>query len=150
MSASGSGRRGVRRAAAVGVTCALSVYFGAGCTSARTNLGTTDSACYLALPIASHAIGTQGRLQGVRLVTLSTLRHEAPGLTAHVSSEVPANQNICALAFAGRFTLSSVTKPYGRPVSRVAIVLVTRPSNTVLGTVLLDRLPLRFSHSHIG
>jgi hypothetical protein len=28
--------------------------------------------------------------------------------------------------------------------------VLTRPSNELLGTVILQRVPLRFSHSHIG
>ena len=59
-------------------------------------------------------------------------------------------QSLCVLAFTGQFRSDSVSKPHGQSAGPVAIVVLTRPSNDVLGTVILKRVPLRFGHSHIG
>jgi hypothetical protein len=130
--------------------CALVACVAAGCTSARSNLGTSDSSCYLALPAATKAVGSYSRLLGVRLFTLGQLRRDAPRLSKQIPSETNSTQSICALAFSGRFTSASVSEPHGRSTGQVAIVVLTRPSNRLLASVILQRLPLRFSHSHIG
>ncbi len=130
--------------------CAVLVFLAASCTSARTNLGTSDSACYLALPAATQAVGSHSRLLGAHLFTLSELRRAAPKLAARVSPEGSPKQSVCVLAFSGDFRSNSVSKPHGQSEGPVAIVVLTRPSNKVLGTVILKRVPLRFSHSHIG
>jgi hypothetical protein len=129
---------------------ALVVGLAAGCTSVRSNLGTSDSSCYLALPAATHAVGSHSRLLGVHLLTLADLRRQAPKLVTQLSPEGPLTQSLCVLAFSGHFTSAEVSKAHGQPVGQVAIVVLTRPSNELLGTVILRHLPLRFSHLHIG
>jgi hypothetical protein len=132
------------------VGCALAACLLAGCTSARSDLGTSDSSCYLALPSASKAVGPHSRLLGVHLFTLDVLHREAPRLFKSLSPERPSQQRVCVLAFMGAFTTKSVSKPLGRPAGPVAVVVLKTPSNQLLGTVILRRLPLRFGHSHIG
>jgi hypothetical protein len=129
---------------------ALIACLAAGCTFARSNLGTTDSSCYLALPAAAKSVGSHTRLLGVRLFTLADLKRQAPKLLAQIPPERPPTQSVCTFAFSGRFTSTSVSQAHGRPAGPVAVVVLTKPSNRLLGTVILKRLPLRFSHSHIG
>jgi hypothetical protein len=130
--------------------CALVAGLAAGCTSARSNLGTSDSSCYLALPAAAKAVGPHTRLLGVRLFTLADLRHQAPRLSRQLSSTDSSGQRVCVLAFSGQFTSTSVSQPRGRATGHVAVAVLTSPSNKLLGTVIFERIPLRFSHSHIG
>ena len=56
-------------------SCAASLL--GGCTAARSELGTTDSPCYLALPAATKAVGMHGKLVGVHLLTLNSLGQRA-------------------------------------------------------------------------
>jgi hypothetical protein len=130
--------------------CVLVAGFAAGCTSARSNLGTSDSSCYLALPTAAKAVGPHTRLLGVRLLTVADLRHQAPRLSKQLSATGSSTQRVCVLAFSGRFTSTSVSRPHGRPEGQVAVAVLTSPSNKLLGTFILERIPIRFSHSHIG
>jgi len=122
----------------------------AGCSSVRSSLGTSDSPCYLSLPAASQAVHDSGKLAGVHLFTLSRLRQKAPHLYSHLSIPHPSQARVCVIAFTGSFTNSSVTRPLGSPAGRLAIVVLRTPSNQLVGTVLLDHLPLRFGHGHVG
>lgn len=130
--------------------CALIIFLAAGCTSIRSNLGTSDSSCFLALPAATKAVRSHSKLLGVRLFSLAELRREAPKLAAQISPKGSAKQSLCVLAFSGHFSATAVSKPHGRSEGQVAVAVLTRPSNMLLGTVILERLPIRFSHSHIG
>jgi len=130
--------------------CALVFLLAVGCTSIRSNLGTSDSSCFLALPAATKAVGPHSRLLGARLFSLAELRREAPKLAAQVSPKGSPKQSLCVLAFSGHFSSTAVSKPLGRSAGEVAVAVLTRPSNLLLGTVILKRLPIRFSHSHIG
>jgi hypothetical protein len=113
-------------------------------------LGTTDSSCYLALPVAVKAVGSHSKLLGAHLYTLAELRRKAPRLVTQIQPKGNPQQRICVLAFSGQFTEGKLPKSHGRPAGRVAIVVLTNPSNSLLGTLVLKRVPLRFSHSHIG
>jgi hypothetical protein len=143
-------RRVTRPLAYVLAGCLLVGGVAAGCTSARSDLGTSDSSCYLALPTAAKAVGPHTRLLGVRLFTLADLRHQAPRLSKQLSATGSSATRVCVLAFSGRFTSTSVSQPHGRPEGPVAVAVLTSPSNKLLGTVIFERIPLRFSHSHIG
>ncbi|HEX3839224.1 MAG TPA: hypothetical protein VHU85_00385 [Acidimicrobiales bacterium] len=120
----------------------------AGCTSARSNLGTTDSACFLALPSATKAVGAHSKFIGVHLYTLASLRKNAPHLYETLPSQPASNQRICAIAFMGTFTKTSVSHPLGLASGTVAVVVLKTPSNQLLGTVLFNHAPVRFGHSH--
>jgi len=119
-----------------------------GCTSARINLGTSDSSCYLALPAATKAVPPNSRFIGVHLFTLASLKKNAPRLFDALPSEPASSQRVCALAFVGTFTKTSVTKPFGLASGSVAVVVSKTPSNQLLGTVIFNRTPIRFGHSH--
>jgi hypothetical protein len=118
----------------------------AACSSARTDQGTTDESCYLALPTAAQAVGGHGHLAGVRKFSLSGLHGVAPRLYGHLVDHVPKGQSLCLAAYNGHFSASEVTKPLGRPTGTLAVAVVTRPGNQVLGTLILTKLPVRFQH----
>jgi hypothetical protein len=145
------GRRGVAGRLALGLAgVALTATMVTGCTSARSNLGTSDSPCYLALPSATQAVGSHGRLVGVHLLTLTALRQQAPGLFEALSVAPGSRQRVCVIGFTGTFTKESVSKPLGLSSGQLAAVVVKSPSNQLLGTVILSHAPLRFGHPHIG
>ena len=121
-----------------------------GCSTIRTNLGTSDSPCYLALPAASRAVQGQGKLAGVRLFTLAHLHSVAPKLSGRLTIPHPPPSKVCVIEFTGTFTAASVAKPLASPSGRLAVVVLTNPSNRLLGTVLLNHAPLTFNHAHLG
>jgi len=120
------------------------------CSSARSNLGTSDSSCYLALPTATKAVEGHGRLLGVHLFDLAALRHRAPRLFEMLATRNGGSQRVCVVAFEGHFEKSNVSKPLGRSSGRLAVVVSTTPANQLLGTVIVTRAPLHFGHPHIG
>jgi hypothetical protein len=120
----------------------------AGCTSARSNLGTSDSACYLALPTATRAVHAHGRLLGVHRFTVTALRKQAPRLVGDLATKEAGAQAVCVAAFTGKFTSESVIDPHGRESGHLAVVVSTTPGNHVLGTVIFLQPPLHFGHLH--
>jgi hypothetical protein len=133
-------------ALAAGLVVAASLL--AACSSARIDVGTSDESCYLALPTAAKAVGGHGHLEGVRKYTLSNLRTVAPRLYGRLSQDVSGKQSICVAGYSGHFTSSEVSKPLGRPAGTLAVAVVTTPANTLLGTLILTKLPVRFEHTH--
>jgi hypothetical protein len=124
----------IRRRWATGAAgCALMAGFLAGCTTARSNLGTSDSSCYLALPTATKAVNGHGHLFGVRRYTLSALRKQAPHLVQDLDTKKPGSQSVCVIGFTGD----------------LAVAVSTTPGNHLLGTVIFTRTPLHFGHSHL-
>jgi hypothetical protein len=144
-------RRAWRRPAASVAACVL---LGGGlataCTTARSDLGTSTSSCYLALPAANNAVEGHGRLLGVQRYSLTALHQQAPNLYDQLSPNAPGSQRVCVVAFGGKFDTASVHAPRGRSSGLLAVVVSTTPGNHVLGTVILARPPLRFGHSHAG
>jgi hypothetical protein len=120
-----------------------------GCTTVRSNLGTTDSGCYLGLPAATKSVHSAGRLSGVHRERLTELKKSFPALLDYLQVEA-TRQQVCLFAFSGSFTARSVSKPRGRPDGHLAVVVLSTPANGLIGTVILNHLPLRFGHSHIG
>jgi hypothetical protein len=139
-----------RRTVSVLVGCLLMAGVAAGCTTARSNLGTADSSCYLSLPTAAKAVGQHGHLVGVHGFTLGKLHHDEPKLFGDLSTKLSASQHVCVVAYTGTFTRASVSHPLGRSSGKLAVVVDTFPSNHLLGTVIFHHLPLHFSHTHIG
>ncbi len=131
------------------VACLLLSGVLAGC-SARSSLGTHDSSCYLALPTATDAVHAHGRLLGVHLFNLAALRQQAPHLMTVLASTHAGSQPVCVFAFTGKFDEDSVSHPLGRSAGRLAVVVLTTPSNQLLGTVIFRHAPLRFGHTHFG
>jgi hypothetical protein len=122
----------------------------AGCSAARSNLGTSESACYLAIPTASQALRGHGRLAGVHLFSGGSLHRQIPHLFGRLAVPRPGSQRLCVFEYTGSFTAASVGSPLGSPQGRYAVVVVTTPSNHLLGTVILEHPPYRFEHTHIG
>ncbi|MGH9096166.1 MAG: hypothetical protein ACRDWB_01970 [Acidimicrobiales bacterium] len=142
-------RKGKRRKLAAGAgSVLLAACLLAGCTSARTELGTSDSSCYLALPAATKAVGPHSRFIGVHLFTLASLKMRAPRLFDALPSQLASSQRVCALGFVGTFTKTSVSVPLGLASGSVAVVISKTPSNQLLGTVIFAQEPIRFGHSH--
>ena len=145
--------RGQVRAAASTATVALALLLGA-CTSARSNLGTSDSSCYRALPVATAAVHSHGRLLGIHLFTEAKLRSLAPHLSAELIANgmvMHASTTVCAAAFTGAFVRTRVEKPIdARSSGKLAVVVVREPQNSLVGTAIFRRAPLHFTHTHLG
>jgi hypothetical protein len=139
-----------RRLAGAAAGCLLFAGVLAGCSSARSSLGTSDSSCYLALPTATKAVGGHGRLLGVHLFTLTSLRHRAPRLFKDLALGHDGSERVCVVAFSGAFDQATVSHPSGRSSGQLAVVVATTPGNELLGTVIFKRAPLHFGHPHIG
>jgi hypothetical protein len=140
----------MRQLTTVLASCILFAVVLTGCTAARSNLGTSDSSCYLALPTATKAVEGHGRLLGVHLLDLKTLRHRTPRFFETLATGNDGSQKVCVVEFEGHFDQSTVSKPLGRSSGRLAVVVSTSPANRLLGTVILARPPLHFGHPHIG
>ncbi len=72
----------------------------------------------------------------------------APRLYDALADQVPKGQSVCIAGYTGHFASSAVTKAMGRSTGTLAVVVVTRPGNKVLGTLILSKLPVRFQHTH--
>lgn len=122
----------------------------AGCGVARNELGTVNSNCYVVLPIADGAVHHHGKLHGVRLVSVASLRARAPHLyEAAKSAPPPVVREVCLVAFTGKFTSSAVTDPLGKKRGVLAVVEISYPQKRLLGTLLVRKAPLTFLHTHI-
>jgi hypothetical protein len=134
-----------RAMAACGVL-ALGALGLAGCAAARNELGTVQSACYLDLAKATHAVHHEGKLRGVRLVSVDSLRAHAPLLfNAGVVGGKRLGQ-VCLIAFGGHFRASNVEDPIGEPSGDLAIVAFGYPDRKLLATLVVTRPPLPFGH----
>jgi hypothetical protein len=137
------------RAGALTAGLVLAASLLASCSSARSDLGTTDESCYLALPTAAKAVGGHGHLSGVRRFSFSSLHGVAPRLYGQLAHDgVAPKQAVCLAAYTGHFTASDVSKALGHQSGTVAVAAVTTPANRLLGTLILTKLPLRFQHTH--
>ena len=58
--------------------------------------------------------------------------------------------DVCAVSYKGTFTMDQVERPLGPApsggVGHYAIIIVSKPQNHLLGTVLRLTQPLRFGH----
>jgi hypothetical protein len=138
-----------RRRGGLVATVVLTAGLLAGCTSARSSPGTSDSSCFLSLPTASQAVHGHGHFLGVHRFSVSALRKKAPRLTALMAKDHPGTQDICITAYTGTFTAATVSKPLGKPAGKLAVVITETGTNHLVATVIFTRLPLRFAHSHI-
>jgi hypothetical protein len=141
-------RRGRRWAAASGLVVVAGL--AAGCTTARSDLGTSDSACYRAIPAATRAVNGQGRLLGVQRASLGSLHGMSPELLRDISAGQSPTQAVCVIAFQGHYTSASVLDPRGRSSGRLAVVVTTTPADHLLGTVVFSHPPFHFGRSHAG
>jgi hypothetical protein len=122
-----------------------------GCTAGRSELGTGNSGCYEALPTAVSAVHGVGKLEGVRLVPVSALRHYSTHLyEAARAVSRPRLSHVCLVAFSGHFTKDRVENPVGRYQGSLAIVELSYPHSRLLATLIVARPPLPFAHNSIG
>ncbi len=121
----------------------------AGCAAARNELGTANSACYVDLPAAIHAVHHHGRLEGVRLVSVASLRRHAPRLYAAAQARSTRPSDVCLVAFSGRFRAAGVARPIGDSAGHLAVVELGYPHRRLLATLLVSHAPLPFSHFHL-
>lgn len=121
------------------------------CTSARNELGTANSLCFVALPTAADAVGRHGHLIGVRLVSVDSLRKTAPEL-ADAAADVPGPRitRVCLVGFIGHYVADTVKKPLGQPHGRIAVVALEYPDHKLLATLILRHPLVTFGHSHLG
>lgn len=120
-----------------------------GCTSPRDVLGTTASPCYGALAVARVAVHQEGRFSGVRRVAGRTLLGllEAVHAPARDRRLVGPRTDLCLVAYRGHFAAARLERPFrsARPVGPLAVVVVRQASTTVVGTLVLERAPLRLT-----
>jgi hypothetical protein len=121
-----------------------------GCTTARSDLGTSAGSCYLALPTATKAVGGEGHLLGVQPFTLDSLRRQAPDLYRELPTGYAASTRLCVVAFSGRFDAASVSDARGRSSGDLAVVVSTTSGNHLLGTVIFPKPPLRIGRFEAG
>lgn len=141
--------RGARVMGTAGVVAALCL-LSAACTSVRSELGTTNGPCFVALPAAKAAVRGHGKLVGVRLVGLSEIHHTPRLYRPVLSSSLVPRQRLCLVAFGGRFRRSEVRRPAGRPHGRFAIVVLTYPQDRFVVTIVAHRAPTHFGHTHLA
>jgi hypothetical protein len=120
-----------------------------GCAAARNVLGTASSGCYVDLALATHAVHHEGRLKGVRLVTVASLRTHAPRL--YRAAEVRGKRlgQVCLVAFGGTFSAETVERPIGNLTGTLAIVELGYPARRLLATLLVEHPPVPFGHYHL-
>jgi hypothetical protein len=131
-----------------GLALALAGSLFAGCSAARTDVGTADESCYLALPTAAHAVGPGAHFIGVRKYAVSSLKGIAPRFYNDMVRSVSPKQAVCIAAYTGHFTSYTVIKPLGRPAGTLAVAVVKTPGNKLVGTLILSKIPVRFQHTH--
>jgi len=140
-----------RRRGRVGSLLVTLVVVLSGCTAARDTLGTNSSPCFDALAVAETAVHHHGSFAGVRLISLASF-----GSAVHLEADIlahagPGVHDVCAVSYRGTFTVDEVVRPLGPPpkggVGHFAVVIVSKPQNRVVGTVVRHKEPLRFEHS---
>jgi hypothetical protein len=137
-------------ATTLALVCAVVSLALAGCTSARDTLGTNASACFEALAVAEDAVHDNGRLAGVHLVSFADV-----GTELHLARELaaragPSVHDVCVVSYHGTYGAGQVQGPLGPlpagGIGHYAIILVSKPQNKLLGTVIRLTQPLRFGH----
>lgn len=130
-----------------GLAAGLSAVALGSCTSARNDLGTGNSACYVAIAAATGAVHHHGELAGVRLEPVAALRARADLL--YRRAQLDGQRSVCLVAFTGRYATGTVDAALGQRRGDVAVVEVGYPDRHVLATLLVTRQPLPFGHGHI-
>lgn len=144
----GAPRRRVRSLLACGVLVLGALGLG-GCAAARNELGTASSGCYVDLALATRAVHHEGKLEGVRLVGVPSLRVHAPLLFKAAEVHGKRLGQVCLVAFSGKFRASLVERPIGRTAGPLAVVELGYPHRRLLATLLASRLPVPFGHYHL-
>jgi hypothetical protein len=121
-----------------------------GCTSARDTLGTNNSTCFEAIAAAGSAVHHRGSFAGVRLVSFSAFGTDVRLKDELVDLFGTTVKDVCVVSYRGTFATAQVEHPLGPApaggVGHYAIVIVSKPQNHLLGTVIRSSQPLRFGH----
>jgi len=121
-----------------------------GCTAARDTLGTNASPCFDALAVGEDAVNDRGTFAGVRLISLTSFGQDAHLMAALSARAGPKVHDVCVVSYRGTFGVDQVKDAVGPPppkgVGHYAIVIVSKPQNRLLGTVVRLTQPLRFGH----
>lgn len=130
--------RGARLALASAAVLAL-----VSCGARGAALGTTSSPCFQAVPTAATSIGHRGKLVGVRLVTpTGRMLQRVPQLSGL------GPEKVCLVVFSGRFGPTNVAAPLDAHTGTYVIVVVPPNGLRVVTSIVVDKLPLAFSHPH--
>jgi len=140
----------VRAVGALVVAAVLAALLLSSCTTVRSELGTSNGPCYVALPEASAAVHGQGHLNGVRLVWSDSLRRSSDVYADALVGRVRTRQRFCVVEYSGHFERSGVLHPAGRRRGHLAIVIVSYPRPEVVVTILVHSPPSRFGHPHVA
>jgi len=126
----------VRRLAAA---CAL-LLGAASCATPRNGLNTPSASCFRALPAAEAAVRRKGALVGVRRVSKAELSAKLPQASAIEA------QTLCAIAFRAGYQPGDVVDANPAGPGGFALVVLDSGGAKVLGSFVLDALPVRFHH----
>jgi len=142
---------------ALAVSIAVTAAGTGACGAGRNILGTNTGPCFLALPLAKRAVEGRGTLAGVRMIDIPKLTDAPDDQRVRAMLDlitVPLPRDVCLVAYTGSFTLGQVEQPTGLlPPSgeaKYAIAVVTTPASELLGTFVVQRLPLNFTRAHLG
>ncbi len=138
------GRSVVATAALAGLAASLLT----ACSAVRSDLGTTNGPCYVALPAASDAVHNQGHLDGVRLRSVAGVARD-PGFRV-LDGRLPTSGHVCMVAYSGLFHADAVEKGVGAPSGTLAVVVLGYPSKRLVATLVATRGDGQFGHTHIG
>lgn len=131
----------MKRTVTAAVCTVVSLGLLAGCGGPRNSLNTGASVCFRSLTVAQDAVHHRGRLLGVRRVSASSYARQLPD-----AASVPSGQ-ICLVAFRGDYHPADVVGTRSQASGRYAVVAVTTGRPVLLGTRILDDLPIRFRHT---
>jgi hypothetical protein len=110
------------------------------CASPRNSLNTPASTCFRGLPAAAAAVDHQAKLVGIRQARRAELVRKVP----EASRIQPAS--LCMVAYRGPFAAGDVPGADPPGPGEYAMVALDIHGGHILGTFVLERLPLRFSH----
>lgn len=136
-------RRGMAGVALVGI-----MVVSTSCATSRSELGTDDGPCFVALPGAFGAVHHQGTLLGVRRVPWSALGRLTVRLRADLDGHHPP-ASVCVVAFSGSFRRDRVERPSGAGAGPLAVVVLRYPSASLVATFIAHHRPLRFGHPYL-
>jgi hypothetical protein len=124
----------------------------ASCTAPRDTLGSSVSPCFRALGVAEAAVEHKGYFAGVQHVSRDFLRRTLRGNRPKAIALPPdITKNVgplCVVLYEGKFSFLRVEHPWppGAHEGRFAIVTVELRHDHVEASILVERVPLQFTH----
>jgi hypothetical protein len=113
------------------------------------SVASSVSPCFRVLPQARTALGGQGTLVDVARISRSAMpsigglaRRPRATTSTQPGSSIPAQREVCLVAYKGSFDASKITHLIGPGrTGRYAIVVISIRSQQVRAVELVDRLP---------